>query len=88
MQHLMVENIRDDVSRNRSAIELPIDHDLVQRWIEAAELGTPSSAAPAQGRFRKAILKILLIQLVEKRFEVVASACRAVFDLSSATLAQ
>jgi len=36
VQHLMVEDIGDYVWGNSDSIELAIDHDLVQRRIEAA----------------------------------------------------
>ena len=59
VQHLVVEHVGDHVFGNVCAVELAIDHDLIERRIEAAKLRSPDALAPSEARERQRILKIV-----------------------------
>ncbi len=65
VQHLVEQDIRDHIFGNVAPVEPPVDYNLMERRIEAAELRSPGSRAPAQPRMRQAIFEIAPVQPVE-----------------------
>ena len=87
VEHLVIQDVSDDVLRNSRSVELPVDDDLVQRRIEAAQLRAPRAAAPAEARARKRAPKVGVIQPVEERREIVMLSGRLVRDAARPALA-
>jgi len=88
MKHFMVENIRNDVFRHIGAVELAIDHDLLERRIETTKLRSPDAIAPTKRRFYEQICKIARIQSLEHRPEIVVPPGRTMLHASRAPLPQ
>ena len=88
VQHFVVKDIGDYIFGDRFIVEIAIHYDLIERWIEAAELGAPPSLAPAQPRRRQRGAEIPAIQSVEQRFQIVVGARRAMLHSPGPPLAQ
>src|SRR5580704_1124537 len=88
VQHFVVHNIRNDVFRHIGAVELAIDHDLLERRIEAAKLRPPDATAPTKRRFYEQIFKIARIQSLEHWPEIVVPARRTIVHATRAPLAE
>src|ERR1700751_4137742 len=88
MQHFMVENIRNDAFRHIRAVELAIDHDLLDRRIEPTKLCSPDAIAPTKRRFYEQIFKIARIQSLEHRPKIMVPARRTIVPATRAPLAQ
>jgi hypothetical protein len=88
MKHLVVQDVRDYVGGNFLPIKPMINHYEIQGGVKAAELRSPRAPAPTQSWLRKRVVKILVVELTEERFEIVASAGGAMLELSCAPLPQ
>lgn len=65
VQHLVIEDVGHYVCRYAGPVELAVDHNEIQRGIEAAKLCTPGAPAPCQSGLRERIIKIAVVQLME-----------------------
>jgi hypothetical protein len=79
VQHFMVQDVGDHIFRHAWPVELPIDHNLIERGIETAQLRAPHPSAPAEARPGKGISKIGTIQAMEQWIEIVMCTDRAMF---------
>lgn len=79
MEHFVIENVGDNVFRDRCLVELPIENDLIERRIKTTKLAPPGSRAPAQPRAGKGILKVAPVKTLEHGFEIVVPPGRPVF---------
>lgn len=66
VEHLVVKHVGHDVLGHAGAVELPVDDDLIQRRIEAAQLRPPGAAAPAEARSGKHTLEVVVVQSFEQ----------------------
>src|ERR1700733_1838078 len=74
VQHFVVKHVGNNIFRDGLAVQLAIQHNLIQRGIETAQQRKPSSFAPAKARQWQRILKVLLVQASEQRREIVVCA--------------
>ncbi len=88
MQHLVVHHIRHHKPRHVRPVQLSVNHNLLQRRIEASQLRPPRSRTPTQRRLWQRRLKISSVQLVEHRIQIVMRARRPVRCSSPALLPQ
>ena len=72
----------------RFAVELPVDHDLLQRRIEAAQLRAPDATAPAKSRLRQRVVKIARVQPLEQLVQIVMRSRRPMLHAPRAPLPQ
>ncbi len=55
VQHFVEEDVLDHRIRNLCAVQARIDDDLIEPWVEAAELRTPALRAPVQLRLMQSV---------------------------------
>src|SRR5271154_4441300 len=65
VQHLVVHHVSHHEFRHAFAIQLPVDHDLLQRGIETAQQAAPDATAPTQPRLAERTFKIARVELLE-----------------------
>ena len=84
--YVRVSDLLRDAPRHVFPVELAIDHDLLERRIEAAELRPPHAIAPAKSRLYQQIFKIASIQTLEHRFQIVVPSRGMMFNSSATPL--
>jgi hypothetical protein len=88
MEHLVVKDVGDNISRNLRPVELAAHNDLAQGRIEAAQLCPPRSPAPGQARCYQSSIEILAIQAIKQQLQIVVLSGGAVFHPPPAELSQ
>src|SRR3984885_4030173 len=78
MQHLVIHHISHHKFRHHFAVQLPVNHNLLQRRIKTTEHAPPDSAAPTQPRFNQSAVKISRIQPFKKLIKIVMCPSRPV----------
>jgi hypothetical protein len=88
MEHFVVKDVADNISRHIGPVELATHNDLAQGRIEAAKLCAPCSPAPGQARRCEGSIEILAIQAVKQQLEIMVPSGGAVFHPPPAEPAQ
>jgi len=77
VQHLVIDDVFDDVLRNAMIIEYPADDDCVVRRVVMPEPVTRAIAAPGHLRTSQQAMEEPEVQLIEYRLEIISvSLCR------------
>src|SRR5579872_2879433 len=87
MQHFVIKNEFHGVRRNFGVVQPPVHHDLIERWIVAAELRAPRAGAPSEPRAAQAAREILDIERGKHRLQIVRHARGIVPDAPGALAA-
>jgi hypothetical protein len=77
VQHLVEEDVFDDMGRDGGAVEAAIEDDLIERRVKAPELGAPGAFAPGQAGAAEAAGEIAAVEAREHGREVVGHAAGA-----------
>lgn len=83
MEHLVKNDVVDDVSWDIDRIERTADRDVVERAVVVAEDAKRLSCGPCQCRFWDLIAEIIAIQRIEYRIEIIDRAFRCCNNLTT-----
>src|SRR5689334_8639442 len=83
VQHFVEKHVFEGVARDRSLVQPAVHDDLIERRIEAAELGAPGAAAPAEPRAMKPSAEVAPVEPSKHGREIVNRSARAGVDAAA-----
>ena len=87
MQHLVVDDVLDDVARHARVVEDPADDDGVVGGVVVAEAIAGMVAAPGELGSSHEAMEKAMVEVVEKFFEMIVMSASGANVLASAKLA-
>src|SRR5690242_2651032 len=76
VEHLVEDQVLDEVARDLGGVEQPADGDAVVRGVVMAEDGARALGAPSEARRREFAFEEAAVQVLENLFQVEAASAR------------
>jgi hypothetical protein len=87
VEHFVKQDICHNVFGHFLVIQLPVQHNLVERWVETAQLGSPDACAPSQTGAGKGTLEVMVVQSLKQRLQIMMRTSGPMLHPSCAALA-